>query len=471
MTTGPPYSVETSPSENSVNTSGSSERDQYQSSIIAVAKKNSTSRDESSLIGNSTTSNPSLPGLPTNNVVTTVSHGAAQWKVILLGQALSLALATIGSTSTIIDGHCELAAPTFQMALVYTLMALRYVYLMIKEKRLQHDMIAEDSPKKPIFDGEQDSNGGEGRKNMTSDASGRMARYNLPYTNIPLSFPCHMHYLIAFLHVEGNYFTLSAYRYTSFKSISLLDSVAIPAAMLSSRWLLKRSYGKLHLVGVFICIFGSILMVTSDAEQRVEHTIIGDLLAIVGALLYGLNDVLAEIVVKDAGLTEYFGMLGLFGSLISMIQIGVLESEVLVKYFDGTALCSGSSSFLLLAAFVGAAYVFFIGMGHFLIVSEAALFNLSMLTGDVWAVLFSVFEEKEIPTKLFFISLTVTVLGVFVYEMSPSPIIESEDSIDEGNQKCSHDNCDLALGKVLMQRQHIGEISIPDDVERNGCLV
>ena len=62
------------------------------------------------------------------------------------------------------------------------------------------------------------------------------------------------------------------------------------------------------------------------------------------------------------------------------------------------------------------------GISSFLQISDAAFFNLSLLTGDAWAVAFSVFGEGIKLPASFHVALIITVSGVFIYETAPSPV-------------------------------------------------
>ena len=66
------------------------------------------------------------------------------------------------------------------------------------------------------------------------------------------------------------------------------------------------------------------------------------------------------------------------------------------------------------------------GMSNFLLHSEAALLNLSLLTSDLWAAIFTVVVEKIIPSPNFWSALFLIILGVSVYEFSPSPIEDTD---------------------------------------------
>ena len=71
---------------------------------------------------------------------------------------------------------------------------------------------------------------------------------------------------------------------------------------------------------------------------------------------------------------------------------------------------------------------------HIVVLLESALLNLSLLTGDFWSVIFTVFKENIIPKPLFWLALILIVLGVIFYETVPSPMYSSTMGSD-----CFHD--------------------------------
>ena len=64
------------------------------------------------------------------------------------------------------------------------------------------------------------------------------------------------------------------------------------------------------------------------------------------------------------------------------------------------------------------------GVYRFLMPSEAPFLSLSLLTGDIWSVVFSIVAERIIPNPLFFVALAFVLSGVLLYEMAPHPIVE-----------------------------------------------
>lgn len=55
----------------------------------------------------------------------------------------------------------------------------------------------------------------------------------------------------------------------------------------------------------------------------------------------------------------------------------------------------------------------------------------SLLTGDAWAVAFSVFAEGIKPPPAFYVALIITLSGVVIYETAPSPVVDSNEYVEE----------------------------------------
>lgn len=154
-------------------------------------------------------------------------------------------------------------------------------------------------------------------------------------------------------------------------------------------------------------------------------------------------------------------MVGIFGFFISLIQSFILERNYIRLFWsagttkdDGdieydsdlstTMICSTPTSLLLLFTFVAVTMMSYIGGSRFLVISEAAFFNLSLLTGDLWSVIFSVVAERIIPHALFFLALALVLSGVVVYEMAPSPAPEKgrkKEELDDGKDDIKNDAC------------------------------
>jgi len=263
---------------------------------------------------------------------------------------------------------------------------------------------------------------------------------------IPLHSPLRMYAMVAIFDVYANYTTIMAFKYTTITSVSLFDALAIPSAIILSRVVFGRRYTKIHLLGVMVCSIGIALNVfqdyredkhleeVSDDEESAQeemikedypHKMRGDILAIIGGTLFGISNTLQEVTVRDSTLTEYLGCMTFFASIISILQVIILERDEVMTFFRQSAsdTCSISEGPILFFAFAIGGMVNYTGIGAFLQISDAAFLNLSLLTGDAWAVAFSVLGEGIVPPASFYIALAITVCGVLIYETAPSPVV------------------------------------------------
>jgi len=348
--------------------------------------------------------------LSVSSVTDGIVHVMAHWKVLLFGQFLSIAMASSGASATDLVNRCSLNAPTFQYAILYLVLSFHLVFLLIKHYCT-------------------------GDKKFKYSAS---SPYKFPGTSMPLGAPWWFFFVLAILNVEANFFTILAFRYTTLTSITLFDSLAIPAAMFTSKQLLGCKYYPSHILGACICFVGVVINVAVDlqieeedhTEGAADHRMLGDVLAMAGGILYGVNDTLQELMVKKFSQTEFLGLLGFYGTLISIVQVLFLEMEEVAKFFNGGGRCDTQTGLSLLAIFFIATYSNYVGRAKFLTISEAALLNLSLLTADLFSVLFSVFVEHIHPSPVFYAALILIMGGVVVYEIGPSPMVDVSPSSD-----------------------------------------
>lgn len=347
-----------------------------------------------------------------------LSYTLEHWKIIAFGQALSLVLACNGASQATLHFECSLSAPAFTMALYYFVLSLFLIPLYMKGCSLRATTTYR------IADAAMSAEGPPEHQHT----------FTAPYWflgRIPLYAPAWVYLGIAFLDFEANYFTVLAFRYTTLTSVTLFDALAVPSSMVFSALFLQRKFTSMHLVGVGSCMLGILYNVLADYElqgddQDFPNRLLGDILAITGGIMFGLTDVLAEkSVCHFGGPAEFLGMLGFFATLISIIHAAIFERAEIAEFFQGFENgtgdnCSVGAGILLTLAFVAGSSLSYIGSSHFLVVSEATLLNLSYLTGDAWAVLFSIVAEGIVPSALFWVALVMTVSGVIIYEMGPT---------------------------------------------------
>lgn len=267
---------------------------------------------------------------------------------------------------------------------------------------------------------------------------------------IPLKCNPFLYAAVAVTDVYANYATILAFKYTTLTSVSLFDALAIPSAIILSRLAFGRRYTKTHMLGVIVCSIGITINalqdyredkelelsddgVESDQEELIEvdypHKMFGDSLAIIGGILFGIDNTLQEVAVREWGTQlEYLGCMTTFATIISFLQTLILERNNVIAFFrqSDSEACPGNSGLLLLLAFSIGGMLNYLGISAFLRISDAAFLNLSLLTGDAWAVLYSVYAEHIYPPGTFYVALVIVVSGVFIYETAPSPVAEKQ---------------------------------------------
>lgn len=131
--------------------------------------------------------------------------------------------------------------------------------------------------------------------------------------------------LVSVADVEGNYFMVKAYSLTIVTTIQVIDAFILPIAVILSYLLLKHSYRINHVISVVGCLLGCGLIIYADSisngVQIEERKLVGDLFCLLGSVFYAISNVGAEFFVRDGSKREYWAMLSLFGSLISICQM------------------------------------------------------------------------------------------------------------------------------------------------------
>ena len=128
-----------------------------------------------------------------------------------------------------------------------------------------------------------------------------------------------------------------------------------------------------------------------------------------GSFLYACSNVLQETMVKDRDPREFLGMLGINGAVVSAAQMSLFEvNKVLSSSWNGATI-----SFT--AGYVVCLFCMYSAASLFLRTSDAALFNLSLLTSDIYAVIFSYFVFGATVHWLYYVAFALTGTGLVVY--------------------------------------------------------
>ncbi|KAK6147185.1 hypothetical protein DH2020_018097 [Rehmannia glutinosa] len=137
--------------------------------------------------------------------------------------------------------------------------------------------------------------------------------------------------------------------------------------------------------------------------------ILGDFLVIAGSFFYAMSNVGEEFCVKKKDRIEVIAMIGLFGMLVTVAEIPVLERKTLESMNWSTGLISAYAGYAV------SSFLFYTIVPFVLQISGTTLFNLSLLTSDMWAVAVRTFIYKQKVDWLYYLAFVLVVLGIFIY--------------------------------------------------------
>ncbi|EDN06369.1 DUF914 domain-containing protein [Histoplasma capsulatum] len=224
--------------------------------------------------------------------------------------------------------------------------------------------------------------------------------------------------ILAFCDVEGNYFIVLAYKYTTILSAQLINFWAIVVVVIISFLFLRVRYHWAQILGILVAIGGMGVLFGSDhitggggngdGPSR-SNQIKGDLFALVGASCYGLTNVAEEYLVSKRPMYEVLGQLGLYGMFIIGVQAAIFDRESFAGatwngrvggYLTGYTLC--------LFIFYSLAPILFR-------LASAAFFNISLLTANFWGVIIGINVFKYSVHWMYPIAFVCIMLGQGIY--------------------------------------------------------
>ncbi|KAF9087001.1 hypothetical protein BGX27_003033 [Mortierella sp. AM989] len=329
---------------------------------------------------NSTSPNSSTPLLPRRLNCRDKLDSLVSSKfltILFLGQLLSLCItATTIFTTKLAQGDNPVSIPTTQSLLNYFILGLVYTsYTIYKEG----------------FRGWID-----------------IIRARAPY-----------YMLFAIVDIEGNYFVVKAYKYTSLLSAMLLDAWSIPCVVLLSVLLLKMRFFRLHYMGVCLAMIGMGFLIWSDMEAGKNFPgsdyIKGDLFCILGATLYAMSNVYQEFLVRQRPLYEVVGQMGFWATIFCGIQLMILEKDEIlsVEWTPQVVGCIIGYDIALFIMYSVSPILFRL--------SSATFFNLSLLTSDFYGLIFGIFLFSAKINRLYPVAYVLIIGGLVVYNLYPAP--------------------------------------------------
>ncbi|XP_035717760.1 solute carrier family 35 member F2-like isoform X1 [Vespa mandarinia] len=263
--------------------------------------------------------------------------------------------------------------------------------------------------------------------------------------------------LLALIDVEACTLITSSHQFTSLASIQLLDCVAIPVALALSCLVLGVRYRMVHIVGVSVCLMGVGCLVwaginnNKDPASTGKNQLVGDMLCLGGAVLFSITTVLQELAVKTVDIIEYLGMIGFFGTILSCMQIAVLERLQIESFqWDNVPVIT------FLVAYCITQFVFFSLVPVVLYESGATALQLALLTADSFNILSGILIHHYKFHTLYFVSYTLTMTGIYIYAIKRTPI--SSNSRRQHVEPPAPDYSDIILRH--MSHGDVGEVEM-----------
>jgi solute carrier family 35 protein F1/2 len=253
--------------------------------------------------------------------------------------------------------------------------------------------------------------------------------------------------ILSFFDVQGNYFTVLAFRYTNLLSAQLINFWAIVVVVVLSFIFLHVRYRALAVVGILVCVAGMGVLIASDKitktnDYTAESPLKGDLFALLGATCYGFSNTLQEFMVSKRPMYEVVGMIALWGMIINGVQAGIFDREA----FQATVWTREIGGYLagfdlILVLFYSLAPLVF-RMG------SAAFLNISLLTGNFWGAIIGIHVFGITVHWMYPLAFVMILVGLTVYFLWDSPLGDSAKPWLGENQELGVDGVGTARRRV-----------------------
>jgi solute carrier family 35 protein F1/2 len=231
--------------------------------------------------------------------------------------------------------------------------------------------------------------------------------------------------IMAFLDVEGNYFTVLAYRYTNILSAQLINFWAIVVVVVVSFLALKVRYRIFQIVGIIVCCGGMGILIGSDHLTGGNggpgsDLLKGDMFALVGSTCYGLSNVFEEWLVSRAPMYHVLSFIGLFGVVINGVQAAIFDRDAFRSATWDADVAGWIVGFTLCMT------LFYTLVPLVLRMASAGFYNISLLTANFWGVIIGVRVFGLRVHFMYPIAFVCIVLGLVTYFLSGSALGESK---------------------------------------------
>jgi len=185
-----------------------------------------------------------------------------------------------------------------------------------------------------------------------------------------------------------------------------------------SKVFLKNKFRRMQILGVLCCIVGLVILVLSDyfynPRPDANNPILGDILCLMGSVLYAISNVGQEGLLRKYSRFEWLSFIGIGGSVVSGIQLIILERHELSQLSLDLPFVP---VLLLIVAYALCLFMMYSLTPFMMMLGSATLFNLSLLTSDVFAILIGVYLFDSTPSSLYFLSFVIILGGLILYKI------------------------------------------------------
>ncbi|KAK4156787.1 hypothetical protein C8A00DRAFT_40801 [Chaetomidium leptoderma] len=242
------------------------------------------------------------------------------------------------------------------------------------------------------------------------------------------------YFILSFLDVEGNYFTVLAYDSTNILSAQLINFWSIVCVVVLSFFFLKVRYRPVQIAGILLCCGGMGVLLASDHITGSnggpgKDILKGDLFALLGATLYGVSNVFEEWFVSKRPVYEVLSFLGIFGVCINGVQAAIFDRGA----FEGATWNGQVAGWLV--GYTVCLCLFYSLAPLVLRMGSAAVFDVNLLTANFWGVIIGTRVFGYVVHWMYPIAFVLIICGLVVYFLAGSILGDSKKPWLGDNQK------------------------------------
>lgn len=246
---------------------------------------------------------------------------------------------------------------------------------------------------------------------------------------------------IAILSFGSNYTFQLSYLYTSLSSAMVLSAIPLILIVPISYFVFQRSVSILQFLGLIIGLGGASCILIGDGFN--ESRILGNILAIIGAICYALYSILLEFQLTDASVFLYLFRLSSINFPINGILTLAVEWRDIRDYnWEPVPVVLFVVFCILLAAY----YHLF---PRVLVESNATEMHISLLTSHFYALLLSILVFKINATWIYLLGFLCIPIGIALLVLGEKREVESVNGKNVNGEEDVYEYIDMVSGSYV----------------------